>query len=95
MAVLNICSLQMYNAESRMGLWQNHGAISCALIKHSSFFVVPSSLLFSQKLKEQAATKLQKSCQLDKKSQYISVTRQQGLSSSHIRGWGAVETFLF
>ena len=78
-----------------MRLWQNHGAVSCALIKHSSFFVAPSSLLFSQKLREQAAAKLQQSCQLDKNSPYISVTRQQGPSSSQDRGWGAVEPFLF
>lgn len=74
--------------------WQNRGAVSCALIKHSSFFVAPSSLLFSQKLQEQAAAKLQQSCQLDKNSPYISVTQQQGPSSSQAGGWGADELFL-
>lgn len=78
-----------------MRLWQKYGAVSCALIKHSSFIVAPSSLLFSQKLKEQVTTKLQQSCQLDKNSQYISVTRQQGTSFSQARSWGAVETFSF
>ena len=61
-----------------MRLWQNPGAVSCALIKHSGAFVAPSSLLFSQKLKERAAAKLQQSCQLDRNSPYISVTRQRG-----------------
>lgn len=74
-----------------MKRWQKPGPVSCTLIKQSSFIVVPRSPLFSQKLKEQAAAKLQPSCQLDK-SQFISVTRQQGPSSSQARGGGAVET---
>ena len=87
------CASTMLSLE--MKLWQKHGAVSCALIKHSSFIVAPSSLLFSQKLRERAAAKLQPSCQLDKKSQYVSVTRQQKPSSSQAGGGGATETFSF
>lgn len=83
------CESAMLSLE--MKLRQKHGPVSCTLIKQSSFIVAPRSLLFSQKLKEQAAAKLQPSCQLDK-SQFISVTRQQGPSSSQARGGRAVET---
>lgn len=72
-----------------MRLWQYHSADSDALIKHSSFFVAPSSLLFSQKFEEQAAAKLQPSCQPDRKSQYLGVTGQRGaiflINPSHFR----------
>ena len=77
-----------------MRLWQNHGAVSYALIKHSSFFVA-LALCCSHRNSEQAAAKLQQSCQPDRKSQYISVTRQQGPSSSQARDLGAVEPFSF
>lgn len=86
------CESAMLSLETE--LWQRHGAVSRALIKHSSFIVAPRSLLFSQKRGEQTAATLQPSHQLDK-SQHIPVTRRQGSPSPHARGWGAVQTFSF
>lgn len=77
-----------------MKLWQKHGAVSCALIKHSGFIVAPSSPLFSKKPREGAAAKRQPSCQLDRRSQCISATRQRQPSSSQAGGGGSSWDFL-